>query len=154
MNPHPSRLSWALLLALPLLGAVGGYGAGPFLARRSATVQLAAQIHLEEVAHAKPTVESDAFRATARPTVELYAEAAGIVRRFRMGGAIFGFWCGLVVSLKLLSATRDRRQTTYDIDGALCVSCGRCFMACPQEHARRGLVGAVPPARRPDATQS
>ena len=150
-----TRFLLALMAALPLIGGAAGYFAGPFLARGNATVRLAWQVHREAVAHAPPTVESDAFRASGRATPELYAEAALLIGRFRTGGALLGVWCGLVVALKFAAAARERRRTLYEIDGADCVACGRCFLSCPQERARLGMVGAGnaarggPDARRP-----
>jgi NAD-dependent dihydropyrimidine dehydrogenase PreA subunit len=129
-----------LLCALPVLGGGVGYGAGPFLARRHAGVQLLWQLHHEQSAGAAPTVESDAFRAAGRTMPELRAEAEGIVDRFRVGGACLGLWCGVVVSLRLRAAGRSRRRTAYEMDASTCVSCARCFMNCPQERARRGLI--------------
>jgi NAD-dependent dihydropyrimidine dehydrogenase PreA subunit len=142
-----ARFLLALAAALPLIGAAAGYFAGPFLARGNATVRLAWQVHREAVAHAAPTVESDAFRVSGRTAPELYAEAARLVDRFRTGSALLGAWCGLVVALKFASAARERRRTLYEIDGAACVACGRCFLSCPRERARLGLVGAGGPAQ-------
>jgi ferredoxin len=78
---------------------------------------------------------------TKQSVKELAALAAVTIRRFRIGGACLGAWLGLVLGLKLLGLSVRRRQTTYEPDASLCVGCGRCYEHCPQEHARRGLVG-------------
>jgi ferredoxin len=50
--------------------------------------------------------------------------------------ALLGAWFGLVTSLKLVTLTRSGPRTEYEIDQAACLSCARCYMACPREHLR------------------
>ncbi len=128
-----------LMIALPLvvLGGFGGYWAGPLLARTHRTTQLAGRIAKEDPENlAERTLESAAFRETGRPTEELFAEANEIERRFRYGGLFFGAFCGMAIGLKLLFQGRIPREKFYNVDREGCVSCGRCFMSCPQERLR------------------
>ena len=54
---------------------------------------------------------------------------------FRVAGAWFGAWVGLVIGVKLIHLSIRRRRTDYMPDRAGCVSCGRCFWYCPGEQA-------------------
>ena len=131
------RTSAFLLIMLPFLWAVGGYFAGPLLARPHFTVKLAERIAMEDSRQlADRTLESEAFRATGRPAAELFAEAERVVSTFRVGAAVLGAWCGLVLALKLLFVRKAPREDTYEIDHATCVSCARCFVDCPRERVR------------------
>jgi len=127
----------AIALMLVVLGSLGGYWAGPFLARTHRTIQLAGRVAEEDAQNlTERTLESEAFRETGRAAEELFAEAAGIERRFRYGGLFFGAFCGIAIGLKLLLPARTRREEFYTIDQEGCVSCGRCFMSCPRERLR------------------
>jgi len=119
------------------LGGMAGWWAGPFFARENLTVQVAARVALEDSRGLEErSLESEAFRSTGRPTQDLYAEAAGVVRSFRIGGALLGAFCGLALGMKLFGQSATPRRTDYTIDQDECVSCGRCFMACPRERLR------------------
>ena len=103
-------------------------------------VRLAQRIYLEQNGQAEGTTDaSDAFRATGRPSTELYAEASAIRDRFTVGGALFGAFIGLVIGGKLLGLSVKRRRTDYEADPASCLACGRCYSYCPKEHERLKL---------------
>lgn len=126
-----------IALLLVILGGLGGYWAGPFLARSHKTIQLAGRIAEEDRRNqAEPSLENTAFQETGRPPEELFAEASMIERRFRYGGLFLGAFCGIAIGLKLLFQARTQREEFYHIDQEGCVSCGRCFMSCPQERLR------------------
>ena len=131
------------VLALPILGAVLGRLAGPFFARANSRVKLAAEVWQEEAAADKPgerSLQSQAFHAKARPKAALFAEAQRVQRQFRLGGTLFGLWCGLVAAAKLFALARPKQRDMYEIDHAHCVVCTRCFESCPRERLRRGLT--------------
>ena len=133
------RLAFLLVLLPVLVGAGGwaGYELRGWLAQVHPQVRLAQRFYLEENAQAEGTTDaSDAFRATGRPSSELYAEAAQIRDRFAIGGALFGGFMGLVVAGKLLALSVKRRRTDYEADRASCLACGRCYTYCPKEHER------------------
>ncbi len=67
----------------------------------------------------------------------LHREAAEIVRRFEVGSAVLGGFIGMVIGWQLLAVSLRRTRTTYEIDPAACVSCGRCYRSCPIEVARK-----------------
>jgi NAD-dependent dihydropyrimidine dehydrogenase PreA subunit len=132
-------LRWLLILLLPAALAALGYFAGPALSRMNATVALADQVLSDKTTSDEDrSNELQAFYGTAKPGDDLVlaAEARRIEERFRVGAALFGFWCGLVAALKIAGAARVRRRTIYQIDHGTCVACGRCFMSCPKEHER------------------
>ncbi|MHC4520677.1 MAG: 4Fe-4S binding protein [Planctomycetota bacterium] len=133
------RLAFFLLLLPVLVGAGGwaGYELRQWLAQAHPQVRLAQRIYLEENDQAEGTTDaSDAFRATGRPSAELYAEATQIRGHFAIGGALLGGFVGFVVGGKLLSLSVRRRRTDYEADAAGCVACGRCYAYCPKEHER------------------
>jgi ferredoxin len=111
------------------------------LSRLHPTVSLAEEVLLENAG--KRTEMSDAtkaFRATGKPSEELFAEARSIQIQFRKGGWILGGFIGLILCLKLMSLFVRRRQLEYDVDKGNCLSCGRCFAYCPYEQVRLGRM--------------
>ena len=133
------RLAFLLVL-LPILicaGGWGGYELRGWLAQVHPQVRLAQRVYLEENGQVEGTTDaSDAFRATGRPSAELYAEATEIRDRFAIGGVLFGAFVGLVIGGKLLTLSVKRRRTDYEADPASCLACGRCYSYCPKEHER------------------
>ena len=124
-------------LLLASAGALGGYCAGPFLARGNDTVLLAERIARENAQMlSERTLESEAFRGTAETPERLFAEAKLIEQRFRIGGSLFGAFCGLVIGMKLLAQAWVQQEPFYHMDREACVSCGRCFIYCPTEKLR------------------
>jgi Fe-S-cluster-containing hydrogenase component 2 len=138
---------WRLLgmLALaPLLIAAAtylGYEMRSSLAGLHPTMQLAQQIRMEESGQAKTRTDAtEAFRATGEPVESLYERADAIVGKFAWGGSILGTWIGLVFAAKLVQLSIRRRRVDYQPDHGACVSCGRCFWYCPEEHAQQALI--------------
>ena len=80
---------------------------------------------------------TEAFRDTGESVESLYGRADGSSEKFAWGGALFGGWVGLVFAVKLVQLSVRRRRTDYEPDRGACVSCGRCFWYCPEEHARQ-----------------
>ena len=142
------------LLLLPVLIAAGlalGGLAGPNLARRHRTVNLAERVHLEDQGIAKDTTDaSAAFRATGAPVEELYASAQALRDRYVLAARLCGGWIGLVVGLKLISLSIRRRRTDYEADQTRCIACARCYLYCPQELKRLGLPVPALPEERPE----
>lgn len=134
-----ARLAFFLVLLPVLIGAGGwaGYELRGWLAQVHPQVRLAQRIYLEENAQVEGTTDaSDAFRATGRPSAELYREATLLRDRFGIGGVLFGAFVGLVIGGELLSLSVKRRRTDYEADRASCLACGRCYEYCPKEHER------------------
>ncbi len=126
-----------IILLLPAVLAALGYFAGPAMSRMNATVALADQVLTDTGSgDEERSNELQAFYAKSQSPDDLVAEARRIEERFRVGAAIFGFWCGLVAALQVAAAGRVRRRRVYEIDHGTCVACGRCFMSCPKERSR------------------
>lgn len=113
------------------------------LSRLHPTVSLAEEILLENSGRrTEMTDAATAFRASGKPSEELFAEANSIRRVFKKGGWLLGGFIGLIIWLKLFGLLRRKRQPEYEIDKGACLSCGRCFSYCPYEQVRLGLMTA------------
>ncbi len=132
------------LVAAPLLVAAGagvGYAMRDAFAGMHPTVQLAREVCPDEKGVMPPQGHaSEAFHGTGESIESLYGRAMDVRRTFALGGTIFGGWVGLVFAVKLVQLALRRRRTDYEPDRAACVSCGRCFWYCPDEHARQELI--------------
>ena len=134
----------AFIVLLPLLTAGSGWigsRLGDPLAGQHATVALAREIRTENAGLRTETTENTrTFRASGKPDSVLFREAETLERQFTTGGWILGAFLGLVFGVKLIQLTLRRKQTGYQIDRGLCLSCARCFAYCPYERVRRGEI--------------
>jgi ferredoxin len=141
-----------VLGAAPLLigaGALLGFTMRSSLAGVHPTVQLAEQIRLEQPGQAKTRTDAtEAFRATGEAVQSLYERADRVQQTFATAGVLFGGWVGLVFAIKLVRLSLRRRRIDYEPDRGACVSCGRCFWYCPEEHARQELIPIQQPTER------
>jgi hypothetical protein len=87
-------------------------------------------------------VQELALSRAQKEAAELLPEAVAVRRRFVLAGALFGVWIALVVSAKQLGFSFWRKRTDYEPDRAGCLACARCFLSCPQERVRLGLMPA------------
>jgi ferredoxin len=127
--------------ALIALFAGLGYMAAPALARTHRDVRLAERLWAEEQRRVTGTTdETEAYRHLAQPSSAAYARAVEVRRNFDLGSALLGGWAGLVIGGKLIALAVRRRREDYDAERGACVSCGRCYMSCPVEHERLGLI--------------
>jgi len=140
MGQGKTRLAW-MLATWPILiaaGAAVGWGAGWGLAGMNAEVNLARRVWAERNRKVDGTTDaSDAFRRTGRSYDDLYASANAVRDDFRLGGALLGGFCGLLIGGRLVRLSVRRRRVDYEADPAECLACGRCFAYCPREHQRR-----------------
>jgi NAD-dependent dihydropyrimidine dehydrogenase PreA subunit len=140
----------AAMVLLPVLGGLAGRFAAPALARTHDTVRTA---HLVRKTPETPTLAQqdriDAFARGRRTRAELFAQADAVERRFDTGATILGVWCGLVLGFAVFGLHRTRRRELYEIDDASCVSCARCFRACPNERRRRAGTEPDPTGAQP-----
>lgn len=146
------RLGW-LLLALPALIALGAWTGSPLgvpAAKLHPTVALAER-HLHQqktpVQYGLMTPEALSLqRAVADPEKVLLA-AAALRERFVRGAWWFGAWVGLVIGVKLIALSIRAQRTDWEPERGGCFACARCFLACPNERVRRGLLPAseLPP---------
>ncbi len=141
------RRRMTLLLGLaPLLLVGGGWLGWQFAipaSRLNPTVHLAERLVREQNVVPKSGTQSPddlSLERGRQNAAEILVQAAGIRRKFRVGGGAFGLWLGLIVSAKLLSLSLARRRAEYEPDRGDCFACARCFEYCPNELQRRGLV--------------
>lgn len=140
-----ARFSWLLLLLLALvaIGAFGGSKLSVAASRVHPKVELAEEFLNPNKPPKQPgarTPESLALSRAEQDPKELLAAAMDIRRRFKVGGWLFGGWVGLVVGVKLLGLSVRHSRTDYEPDRAACVACARCFLSCPNERVRLGLL--------------
>ncbi len=154
-KPSRSRRRKMLLLALltvPVL-AVGGYISGRavsgLVSRMHPTIRLARQVRSEQQAaetqgeSAKERTDaSKAFWSNQRTPEDLYRQAVAVQGRYDMATAGAGAFFGCILGLKLVSLAVYRSRDKWQPDRATCLSCGRCFQACPIERRRRGEIPA------------
>lgn len=140
------------IAAVPVLTigfAALGYGTHAVLARTHRDVRLADRIRAEEEGTVEGlTEESEAFRASTSRPEELFADAAGVIDRYRSGAPLAAGFVGFAFGATLVRVRIRKRNPDYEPNRRTCVSCGRCFSACPVEHARRS--GIDPAAVRGD----
>ena len=89
--------------------------------------------------------ELTAFRQHAAERLTVYAKATALEARFLTLGRWIGVAFGLVLALKLARIFFPASSPDYETDSGRCVSCTRCFSACPYELLRRGVPVALPP---------
>lgn len=112
-----------------------------FFSRLHPTVSLSEEILMENAGkRTEMTDATKAFRASGKPSEELFAEAKAIQNRFHTGGWILGGFIGLILWIRLASLFIRRRRVEYEVDKGECLSCGRCFAYCPYEQVRLGLM--------------
>jgi Fe-S-cluster-containing hydrogenase component 2 len=145
----PARPILAGVLGLAALAACawGGKAASAALAQTHPLVRTAQLVQAQE-AHPdeEPSNEAAVFAASGEDPDELYVRAMAVVRRFDLGGAMAGAVVGLVVGLKIAAALLPRRRDFYEPNKWACVSCGRCFEACPVHRAGRQAQARQPAA--------
>jgi polyferredoxin len=134
------KLLGFLLLLMPVLLFLGGW-AGSGLSwswsRMHPTVRLAERIYMENEGQVTDTTDaSTTFRATGKPTTELYNEASAIRSKMQYGGWLFGCFVGMVAGLKLIMPSVRKQRTEFEADKGGCLACGRCYKFCPKEHVR------------------
>ena len=137
-----------LIAALPVLVLAGAWLGSRFsepASRLHRSVGLA-EFYLQQQSPAAQTnlttVQELAFSRAQKEAAELLPEAVAVRRRFVLAGALFGVWIALVVGVKQLGFSFWRKRTDYEPDRAGCLGCARCFLSCPQERVRLGLMPA------------
>ena len=137
----------ALLFLLPVMIALGGWLASlsrPLLARVHPKVRLANRLWLEEKGRVEGKKEiTEAFELQGLPSSDVYQEAAAVHARFSVGSWLFGGWLGLVLGLRMIGQSIRRHRREYEVDSGTCVACGRCYAACPVEHAGAPALAAL-----------
>lgn len=143
--PDRRRLG-GLLALLPVLVAGGAWLGGQLgvpASRLHPTVALAER-YLAPRETARPgTAPTPESRSLARAEVEapeIIARATTIRQQVARGGWWFGGWAGLVIGVRLISLSLRTARTDFEADRGACFACGRCYLACPNERVRVGLI--------------
>ena len=132
------RLGWAIALLPVLLVAGGALGrvSAHALATHHRDVVLYERLidEIDETIDVKTTtLETDAYRETGG-TLELPVLREKLIEARRpivFGMTLAGVLVGLVVALKFIALCLRRSREGYRPVTSKCVSCGRCFAACP-----------------------
>lgn len=139
-RPRERRILLLILLGTPLLmafGAWAGWRLAPRVAAEHPTVLAAEAIQGAAATDAEARDRLDAIRQSNIAEKTVLLEAAAVRERINYASALAGGAIGLVLGGGFFSLTIRRRREGYEPDRGLCVSCGRCFHACPREHAAR-----------------
>ena len=91
-----------------------------------------------------PPDELTAFRQHAADRLTVFSRATTLEARFLTLGRWIGLFFGLVLALKLARIFFPAGSLDYETDSGRCVSCTRCFSACPYELLRRGVPVTIP----------
>lgn len=141
------RLGW-LVLALPVLVA-GGAWIGSKLSvpasKLHPAVELAERYVRQQrhpVQYGVQTAEALSLQRADEDPQAILAAAEGVRHRFGLASLLFGGWVGLVLGVKLIALSVRPSRTDFEPDRGACFGCARCFLACPNERVRRGLLPA------------
>ncbi|MDR0232435.1 MAG: 4Fe-4S binding protein [Dysgonamonadaceae bacterium] len=130
------------IIFLPLMmiaGATTMYLLSDNFSKVNKEVQLYDKVSENEIRPQEiQSLELQAFYGQGRTVEELKTQVAAIKKDFRIYSGIIGAFFGLVIALTLISLSTKRTRKLYEIDGADCVGCGRCFSYCPQNQIERG----------------
>jgi len=92
-----------------------------------------------------PPDELTAFRQHGADRQAVITKAAVLESEFLLLGRWIGAAFGLVLALKLARIFFPTGSSDYETDSGRCVSCARCFTACPYELVRLGVPVTIPP---------
>jgi len=88
--------------------------------------------------------ELTAYRQHGTDRLAVISQTSALETRFLFLGRCIGAAFGLVLSLKLARIFFPSPSSDYVTDQGRCVSCARCFSACPYELLRRGIPVQIP----------
>jgi polyferredoxin len=142
-----ARLGWLLAL-LPVLIGLGAWGGGKLAvpaSRLHPTVALAERYADPRRSPPPPgpaTPDALAIGRAEQDPKAILAAAVDIRRRFALSCWLFGGWVGLVIGARLIALSVRPSRKDYEPDRGGCLGCARCFMSCPNERVRLGLLPA------------
>jgi NosR/NirI family transcriptional regulator, nitrous oxide reductase regulator len=141
------RLGWLLLLLPGLIagGAWFGSALSPAAAQLHPTVALAERYVRQQqnpVEYAAKTPEALSLQRAEHDPQSIYTAAEYLRHRFGLACVLFGGWVGLVIGVKLIALSVRQNRTDWEPDRGACFACARCFLSCPNERVRLGLMPA------------
>jgi len=138
-------LALMLPLAALLFGWLGGkVGLASLTLHPEGKLATLVQAQEQGTLTGTPPDELTAFRQHAADRLTVFARATALEARFLYLGRWIGVAFGLVLALKLARIFFPASSPDYETDSGRCVSCTRCFSACPYELLRRGLPVSIP----------
>jgi polyferredoxin len=128
------RLAIMILLLPMLIGTCGWSTAqlAPVLANLHPAVRLEKSLRLS--APQPGSIQSfavTAFNGSGASRDALEKQVSAIQSRFRTGSWMLGGFLGAVLGGALIGASLRRRREIYQPNRGTCLSCARCFAACP-----------------------
>ncbi|MDR2969163.1 MAG: 4Fe-4S binding protein [Tannerellaceae bacterium] len=123
-------------IILPVMISVGAFlmrSVSGDLSRANKDVRLYDMVMLHE---ADPqdvlSIDLETFYGQGGTVEALTATYQGIQADFKLYATIAGALIGFVIGITLIGLSVKRTREQYDINGANCVACGKCFGYCPQ----------------------
>ena len=138
-----------LLILLPLAALLFGWLGGKVGLATVAwhpTGELAGQVAMADAGTLPEPApdEITAWRQAGANRPALNTAIAVLENRSLNFGRILGVIFGVAAALHLIRVAFPRPTADYETDPADCVSCARCFSACPYERQRLGLPTDIP----------
>jgi len=137
---HARRSMALAVLALPALvvaGAIGGALAGPGVAQLHPIVRSADRVAADWGAPADAVSDETLAARQAKTEHQLLQQADDVRQQFVWATAIATALLGLAAGGQRIALSRRRQRERYELDASRCVSCARCFNACPVDERRR-----------------
>jgi ferredoxin len=129
-----------LIPLVVILTGWGGSKVSKVLSKQHPVVSLAEDVITYNPAVDVPSEEVKAFNTTRETKDKLFERAQRIQKKFYIGGWILGGFLGLMIMIKIIGLSLQKKQNIYTIDTGNCLSCGRCFTYCPFELVRLGVI--------------
>jgi len=153
------RLGWLLLLLPALIagGAWSGSKLSPAAAQLHPTVALAERYVRQQknpVEYGVMTPEALSLQRAEHDPQAIFTAAESLRHRFALACMLFGGWIGLVIGVKLIALSVRQSRTDWEPDRGACFACARCFLSCPNERVRLGLMPASELPALPAAAQN
>jgi ferredoxin len=128
-------LHLALLPLLVTLFTIGGNRLAPTLAATDSRVLRALELMSKNPD--PKLLRAEAWRTQRKEPADAVIEARRVQAEFRTGATWLGAWFGLAIGLRGLALARRARREEYEAEPGACVSCARCYAACPVENRAR-----------------
>ncbi len=148
-DPDARPRALALVLLIPLSALLFGWLGGKVGLASVAwhpTGELASQVTMAEAGTLPEPApdEITAWRQAGADRPALSTAVFVLEQRSLFLGRLFGAAFGVVAALHLVRVRFPQATADYVTDPADCVSCARCFTACPYERLRRGEAVNLP----------
>ena len=153
------RLGWLLLLLPALIAGGAWFGSklSPAAAQLHPTVALAERYVRQQkdpVQYGVMTPEALSLQRAEQDPQAIFTAAENLRHRFALACMLFGGWVGLVIGVKLIALSVRQSRTDWEPDRGACFACARCFLSCPNERARLGLMSPSELPAPPAAAQT